>query len=134
MRIRPLSDSDDDSLCTDSTCSSSSLDEEDYNVRMAPNWCAYRHMIERNGFRLDTCRDVKLWYQNYWETLVAQGESISKDYPGYRRACSADENELCKDVGLVRLAFDACVQAILMLIHSSQRTSSEEHIVHLERK
>lgn len=74
---------------------------------MAPDWCSYRHLIERRGFRLDTCRDVKLWYQHYWQSLIAAGQnissqSISKDYPGYRRACIArDENELCKDAGLV---------------------------------
>lgn len=105
MRRRLPSFSDDDaSLCSASTCSSSSVDEDEVNVRMAPDWCAYRYLIERRGFRLDTCRDVKLWYQHYWAKLIASGESISRDYPGYRRACIArDENELCKDAGLVSI-------------------------------
>ena len=96
-------ESDDESLLSSAT-STSTLDDDDVNVRIAPNWCAYRHTIERRGFRLDTCRDVKQWYQTYWEGLRAEGHSVTHDLPGYTRACSiGDENELCKDAGLVRI-------------------------------
>lgn len=96
-------DTDDDLLLSPSSSTSSlDIDEDDVNVRMAPNWCAYRHALERRGVRLDTCRDVKQWYQDYWESLVSQGHHVSRDLPGYARACSIpDENELCKDAGLV---------------------------------
>ena len=91
-------ESDDESLLS----STSSLDEEDVNVRVAPNWCAYRNTIERRGTRLDTCADVKQWYQKYWDGLSAHGQDVTHDLPGYTRACSIkDENELCKDAGLV---------------------------------
>lgn len=95
-------ESDDDSLLSPSS-SVASFDEDDVNVRVAPNWCAYRHLLERRGYRLDTCRDVKQWYQKYWEGLRAQGYDVtSRELPGYTRACSVpDENELCKDAGLV---------------------------------
>ena len=94
-------ESDDDSLLSP-TSSASSFDEDDVNVRVAPNWCAYRHFIESRGTRLDTCADVKRWYQEYWENLSSQGFKVTKDLPGYTRACSySDENELCKDAGLV---------------------------------
>ncbi len=94
-------ESDDESLL--SPCSSTtSFDEDDANVRVAPNWCAYRCLIGSRGFRLDTCGDVKQWYQEYWESLSSQGHNVTKDLPGYKRACSInDENELCKDAGLV---------------------------------
>lgn len=93
----------DDDLLLSPSSSVSSFDEDDVNVRMAPNWCAYRHLLDRRGVRLDTCRDVKQWYQDYWESLLSQGYNVCKDLPGYARACSIpDENELCKDAGLVR--------------------------------
>ncbi|KAJ3559114.1 hypothetical protein NM688_g541 [Phlebia brevispora] len=93
-------ESDDESLLSP-TSSTSSFDEDDVNVRMAPNWCAYRQLIESRGTRLDTCADVKQWYQDYWESLIAQGCKVTRDLPGYTRACSySDENELCKDAGL----------------------------------
>ncbi|KAI0341553.1 kinase-like protein [Trametopsis cervina] len=81
--------------------STSSLDEDDVNVRMAPHWYSYRQLLERRGVRLDTCRDVKQWYQDYWAALSSQGHKVTKDLPGYARACSMpDENALCKDAGL----------------------------------
>lgn len=99
LRRSSFSDSDSDRL---SDCSSaSSCDEEEVNCRMAPNWCAYRHVIERRGFRLDTHRDVKQWYQHYWESLIAQGYTVNRDSPGYARACNGHDDELCKDAGLV---------------------------------
>lgn len=35
-------------------------DEDDVNVRVYPDWCLYRNVIESRGFRLDTRRDVKV--------------------------------------------------------------------------
>ena len=58
--------------------STSSFDEEDVNVRMAPNWCTYRHLLEIRGVRLDTCRDVKQWYQDYWDRQLSQGYHVTE--------------------------------------------------------
>lgn len=85
-----------------STSSQSSLDEDAVNMRVTPYWCAYRCVIESRGFRLDTYKDVKAWYHEYWASLGSQGHTVSKDLPGYIRACRGkDENELCRDDGLV---------------------------------
>lgn len=44
---------------------------------------------------------MKQWYQKYWEGMRAHGCDVTRDLPGYARACSIkDENELCKDAGL----------------------------------
>ena len=94
-------ESDDESVLSPAS-STTSFDEDDVNTKVAPNWCAYRLVIERRGTRLDTCADVKRWYQDYWASLSSQGYKVTKDLPGYARACSiGDENELCKDAGLV---------------------------------
>lgn len=103
-------ESDDESLLS-SASSTASLDDDDVNSRKAPNWCAYRHLLDRRGYRLDTCRDVKQWYQKYWEGMLAQGYDVTRDLPGYTRACSIkDENELCKDAGLVS---PCCLTSVL---------------------
>lgn len=69
---------------------------------MSPYWCAYRSIIEARGFRLDTYRDVKQWYHDYWAAQASEGRTVSQDLPGYLRACRGkDENDLCRDAGLV---------------------------------
>lgn len=99
-------ESDDESILSPTSSGDESFDDDDINTRRAPNWCAYRHVLERRGFRLDTCRDVKQWYQKYWEGLLDRGQDVTRDLPGYNRACSIkDENELCKDAGLVSLSY-----------------------------
>lgn len=119
LRRSSFSDSDSDRL---SDCSSaSSCDEEEVNCRMAPNWCAYRHIIERRGFRLDTHRDVKQWYQQYWESLVAQGYTVTRDSPGYARACNGNDDELCKDAGLVRGYSFFLMSCYLLMIISARK-------------
>ena len=116
MRNRSASgtefEDDNDSLLSASSSSTISVDEEDVNIRMSPNWCAYRHLIESHGFRLDTCRDVKLWYQQYWDNLTSQGHKVTRDLPGYTRACNGGgDNELCKDAGLVsHVGFVSCLK------------------------
>ncbi|KAH8106964.1 kinase-like domain-containing protein [Cristinia sonorae] len=135
MRRRPPSFSDDEgslysgseSASTCSSTDSSACDEDEVNVRMAPDWCAYRCLIEQRGFRLDTCRDVKLWYQRYWETLIAQGQSVSKDCAGYRRACAGgDEDDLCRDAGLPENLFrgthvSSDTKVVIKAVHLSSR-------------
>lgn len=53
-------DSASDSECSTASSESSFDDEDDVNIRVYPDWCRYRHIIERRGFRLDTRRDVKV--------------------------------------------------------------------------
>lgn len=91
-----------DSESMTSACSSSSIDEDEVNVRIAPAWCSYRDVIGNRGFRLDTCRDVKQYYQRRWDWMMSQGWHVTKDSPGYVRACNGgDDDELCRDAGLV---------------------------------
>ncbi|KAI0797918.1 kinase-like domain-containing protein [Abortiporus biennis] len=132
MRRRSAADSDDDSLLSACSSSSSSTDEDDINCRMAPNWCAYRQLIEKRGFRLDTCRDVKQWYQHYWEMMSSQGQHVSRDLPGYTRACSIDdENDLCKDAGLPENLFrgSRSLDGKKVVIKAVHLRSHEYHVV-----
>ncbi|KAI0748214.1 kinase-like domain-containing protein [Daedaleopsis nitida] len=116
-------ESDDDGSCT----SDSSVDEEYVNRRLAPNWCSYRTLVETRGFRLDTCKDVKQWYQDYWARQVSEGRIVTKDLPGYLRACRfQDENELCRDDGLPDRLFRGTqcstgVKVVIKAVHLSSR-------------
>lgn len=93
-------DSDTDSVLSSS--SASSFDEDAVNGRIVPDWCAFRHIIESRGFRLDTFRDVKQYYQHYCETLGSLDPETAHELPGYARACRGlNDNDLCKDLGLV---------------------------------
>jgi len=76
-------------------------DEDEHNLRVAPHWQAYRHLFESHGYRLDTYKDVRQFYLRYWESRNIQ-QSI-QSCAGYRSACreGKDDNELCKDEGLV---------------------------------
>lgn len=122
----PPEESDSDSLLSGSSCSS--VDDDEVNIRVSPNWCNYRRLIESRGFRLDTFRDVKQFYQHYWDTQRAKGHYVTKDCPGYIRACSGlDEDELCKDAGLVRIPF--MHSAIFFTIASSQKPYFVVHLV-----
>ncbi|KAI0374986.1 kinase-like protein [Pilatotrama ljubarskyi] len=95
-----------DYASSSSSTSESSVDEDSINKRVSPYWCAYRCIIESRGFRLDTCKDVKQWYHEYWASLDSQGHPVSKDLPGYIRACRGqDDNELCRDDGLPERLF-----------------------------
>ena len=80
-------------------------DEDEYNFRVAPYWQAYRHLFESHGYHLDTCKDVRQFYLRYWETRNIQ-QSI-QSCAGYRSACreGREDNELCKDEGLVSFSY-----------------------------
>ncbi|KAH9901019.1 kinase-like domain-containing protein [Cubamyces lactineus] len=118
--------SSDDSPSSSST-SQSSLDEDAVNLRVTPYWCAYRSIIQCRGFRLDTCKDVKQWYHEYWRSLGSQGKPVSKDLPGYLRACHGqDENELCRDDGLPDRLFRGTqchtgVKVVIKAVHLQSR-------------
>ncbi|PCH38059.1 kinase-like protein [Wolfiporia cocos MD-104 SS10] len=125
-------DSDSDSTATSSS-SDSSFDEDAVNARLSPNWCCYRAIIGKWGFRLDTCRDVKRFYQRYWDGLVAQGCTISEsDWPGYLRACNGGgDDDLCKDAGLPDNLFrgSRCSDGAQVVIKAVNIRSREYEIV-----
>lgn len=130
--LRPSCTDESDSESDSSTCSSSSDDEDSLNTRIIPNWCSYRHIIQRRGFRLDTCRDVKQFYQRYWEGLLAQGCDVSRDLPGYLRACNGqDDNDLCKDIGLPENLFrgTCCADGSPVVVKAVRTCSREYDIV-----
>ncbi|CAL1704456.1 unnamed protein product [Somion occarium] len=132
LRRSSSSDSDSESQLSDCSSSSSCGDEDEFNKRIAPNWCAHRLIIERCGFRLDTRRDVKLWYQHYWESLISQGYTVTKDLPGYTRACNgSDDNELCKDAGLPENLFRGtrCKDGTKVVIKAVHLRSREYDVV-----
>lgn len=91
----PSTSSDDDS---DSEDEDDEDEDDDGNHRVAPHWQSYRHLIESRGYHLDTCKDVRQFYLRYWEARNIQHKIES--CAGYRSACRED-NELCKDEGLV---------------------------------
>ena len=76
-------------------------DEDDHNHRVVPHWQSYRHLLESHGYHLDTCKDVRQFYLKYWESRNIK-QSV-ESCAGYRSACreGRDEDELCKDEGLV---------------------------------
>lgn len=89
-------------------------DEDEYNVRVAPHWQAYRHLFESRGYHLDTYKDVRQFYLRYWETRNIQ-HSI-QSCAGYRSACreDRDDNELCRDEGLVSFFFAGPTSSFLV--------------------
>lgn len=88
-------DSDYDSDSSLSSCSESSFDEEEVNRRVFPYWPKYRTLIRSRGFRLDTIRDVKRFYQEcseHGQTFKAVPAGIDTEL---------GEEALCPDEGLV---------------------------------
>ncbi|EMD38399.1 hypothetical protein CERSUDRAFT_49176 [Gelatoporia subvermispora B] len=123
-------DSDTDSLL--STSSASSLDEEAVNGRVRPDWCTFRDVIESRGFRLDTFRDVKQYYQYYCETLGYLDPENAQKLPGYARAREGlDDNDLCKDLGLPENLFRGtrCADGTKVVIKAVHLQSHEFDII-----
>jgi len=84
-----------------STSSTSSFDEDEVNARVSPDWAKYSCPIECRGFRLDTVRDVKEYYQHHCNNIDRR-ELHAYYLSGYRRILArSDEDALCKDTGLV---------------------------------
>ena len=100
-RTRSPSPSTPSSYASSDDDSDEDEDEDEHNLRVAPHWQSYRHLFELHGYHLDTCRDVRQFYLRYWETRNIQ-QSI-QSCAGYNSACreDRDDNELCRDEGLV---------------------------------
>jgi hypothetical protein len=73
----------------------SSADDEEFNRRITPHWPTYNNMLLSRGFRLDTIRDVKEFYNSGGRT------AHPLEIPGYLRAHNASDDALCPDPGLV---------------------------------
>lgn len=124
----------------------SSEDDEDYNTRVkAPCWEAHRRLLERRGFRLDTYRDVKSFYERYWAdagdhrcsdtySRGCRNRDANEDHlrlpkpdiglaAGYMRACRGGregregEDGLCRDAGLVSLFLATVMHAVRAIIN-----------------
>lgn len=108
-----------DSRVSISTSDSSFDDEDDdeRNARVTPFWPRYRAIIEQRGFHLDTFRDVKEFYERYWEgRRLADFDSARHAVGGYTRACRGmgdDDNALCRDAGLVRVSLGTTAYVII---------------------
>ncbi|KAI0831392.1 kinase-like domain-containing protein [Trametes gibbosa] len=120
-----------------SSSSQTSLDEDAVNVRVTPYWCSYRCLLQSRGFRLDTYKDVKQWYHEYWASLSSEGHTVTKDLPGYIRACRGeDEDELCRDDGLPERLFRGtqCSTGTKVVIKAVHLHSREYDVIrHLSR-
>jgi len=89
-----------ESLASSTSSSASSIDEDEVNARVSPDWEKYRSPIESRGFRLDTVRDVKEHYRRHCSNTDKR--ELHAYLSGYHRALARnDEDALCKDDGLV---------------------------------
>ncbi|EJD02290.1 kinase-like protein [Fomitiporia mediterranea MF3/22] len=98
--MRPRNHSASSSSSRDSYLSSSSvssLDEDELNGRITPNWECYRKLFEQRGYRLDTARDARQYYERVFQGSIPTNVCHRQ---GYARACRANPDALCKDAGL----------------------------------
>ncbi|KDQ60784.1 hypothetical protein JAAARDRAFT_67217 [Jaapia argillacea MUCL 33604] len=117
---------DSDSSC--STKGSYAFDEDEVNCRTAPHWSSYRHIIESRGFRLDTFRDVREFYQRYCEGRRLEELNANDHLSGYSRACRGpDDDALCRDAGLPDNLFrGTCLRDGLKVVIKSVNLYSRE--------
>lgn len=84
----------------------SSTDDGSSDFRVSPEWSRYGPIIERRGYRLETVRDVRAFYERLaaqgCQGLPSQHVSVPQHWIGYPQNAE-DENDLCKDRGLVSL-------------------------------
>ncbi|KAH7926315.1 hypothetical protein BV22DRAFT_1033031 [Leucogyrophana mollusca] len=121
---------DRDSLSSNASSSVSSFDDDEVNARVAPDWTTHRHFIELRGFRLDTVRDVKDYYQRHYVGVECQ--RVDGYLSGYSRACAGrDDNALCKDAGLRENLFRAtrCRDGVKVMVKAMHIRSREINIV-----
>lgn len=118
-----LSPSASSSYASSDDDSDDSDDEDEHNLRVAPHWQAYRHLFESHGYHLDTYKDVRQFYLRYWETRNIQ-QSI-QCCAGYKSACreDRDDNELCKDEGLVSPRLPGAASSLLLSLFLDSRSA-----------
>jgi hypothetical protein len=78
----------------------SSVDDDEVNRRITPHWPTYNDAFLSRGFRLDTVRDVKAFYNCGSRSRTIN--SLEIPIPGYLHAYECtDDDVLCPDPGLV---------------------------------
>ena len=81
-----------------SSCSDSSVDEDEMNCRMKPFWPKYQATFKRRGFQLDTLKDVKLFYNQRSQDTPRNCFVSQKKF---HQDTTDDDDSLCPDAGLV---------------------------------
>ncbi|KAF8238639.1 hypothetical protein L208DRAFT_1387335 [Tricholoma matsutake] len=94
--------------CHSPSSSVSSVDDEDVNRRITPYWPAYNDTFLLRGFRLDTVRDVKQFYNS--GSCTTHSLQTASAIPGYliRAYDCSDNDALCPDPGLPDNLFRGC--------------------------
>ena len=82
-----------------SSCSDSSVDEDEMNCRMKPFWPKYQATFKRRGFQLDTLKDVKLFYNQRSQDTPSNFFVFQEDF--HQDTTQEDDDSLCPDAGLV---------------------------------
>lgn len=99
-----------------SSCSDSSIDEDELNCRMKPFWPKYQATFKRRGFHLDTIKDVKQFYNQRNQDTPSNCFVFPKKF--HQDAIQDDDDSLCPDAGLV------CASSHVVILTSSSATSS----------
>lgn len=81
--------------------STSSIDEDNANLRIEPYWENYSALFKKRGFRLETSQDAKRYYERMFQGPVPDSPSYVCYKMEYARACGSNPDALCKDAGLV---------------------------------
>jgi hypothetical protein len=84
-------------------------DDEEINCKVMPDWSMYRNILQSRGFRLDTVRDVKNYYERSCHRVC---DSTMRHFLSI-----APDDALCPDAGLVRWLFSQ-FRSFITRLHS----------------
>ncbi|KAI0035083.1 kinase-like domain-containing protein [Vararia minispora EC-137] len=90
-------DDDDDDSDVESATSFTSDDEDSSNRRQTPYWQEHRQLLHSRGFRLNTARNVRQYYEAYWAN---NPDPHRRGCAEYQRARALHPDALCGDPGL----------------------------------
>ena len=71
------------------------------NGRVTLAWECYKKLFECRGYRLDTARDAKQYYERVFTRSILDSPTNVCHKEAYTRACKSDPDALCRDAGLV---------------------------------
>ncbi|KAL5511252.1 hypothetical protein ACEPAH_4467 [Sanghuangporus vaninii] len=91
-----------------SCTSASSIDDDELNGRITPNWECYKKLLEHRGYHLETARDVKQYYERVFKGSILDSSVDVCHKQGYARACQSNPETLCRDAGLPDNLFRGC--------------------------
>jgi len=80
--------------------SDSSVDEEEINRRTKPFWPKYCAVFRIRGFRLDTVRDVRIYYSQQIQKIP---RPLDPCWPLSAEGNFQDDDTLCPDAGFVHI-------------------------------